>query len=106
MAFDGSEGEQITINEAAQLTLTYRNNHPNDTQAHFIGKELLHQILAQSECTGIRIYYGIDNSKGTATKELVLVGADANENDLYLGIIADRLVGCPSNCSSPNPINT
>lgn len=102
MAFDGTEGKEITLSEGAALTATYRDNFPNETKGHFIGKDVLNDILAQSECMGIRIYYGIDSN---GDKQLVFVGADGNENDI-IGIIADYSKPCPSNCSSANDLNS
>lgn len=102
MAFDGTEGKEINLSEGAALTATYRDNFPNETKAHFIGKDLLNDILAQSECMGIRIYYGIDSN---GDKQLVIVGADGNEDDI-IGIVADNLVPCPNSCGSANDLNS
>ncbi len=103
MAFDGSEGEQISLSEGATLTSNYRNSNPNGRLGHFIGKDILNAILAQTGCKGIRIYYGIDSS---GKQELILVGADANQNDQVSGIIADRSLPCPANCSNQNALNS
>jgi hypothetical protein len=35
---------------------------------------------------------------------LVFVGADANEKDLYHGVILDMSVPCPSCCDSTSPL--
>lgn len=102
MAFDGTEGKEITLIEGAALTATYRDNFPNEIKGHFIGKDLLNEILAQSECMGIRIYYGIDSN---GNKQLVYVGADSNEDDI-IGIIADHSEPCPSRCSRANDLNS
>lgn len=102
MAFNGTEGGAITIGEASALTSQYRESNPNQTIAHFFGREILEQILEQSDCVGIRIYYGID---ADGNRELVLVGADENENDI-LDLIADISTPCPKACSSPNPLNS
>lgn len=103
MAFNGSEGEQISLNEASTMTSNYRTSNPNGLLGHFIGKDILASILAQSGCMGIRVYYG-ENSNGQ--KELVIVGADANENDIITGIIADRTMPCPHRCSTQNSLNS
>lgn len=103
MAFNGSEGEAISLNEAATMTANYRSANPNATRGHFMGSTILNSILAQSGCKGIRTYYGIDSS---GQKQLVMVGVDANGDDMTSGIIADRGLGCPSACSSSNPLNS
>ena len=51
---------------------------------------------------GIRFYFGIgDDGK----PNLVAVGADANENDMELGVIVEKFIPCPNNCSKENPLN-
>lgn len=102
MAFDGTEGSEITLSEGATLTAEYRRLNSGATKAHFIGKDLINDILAQSECMGIRIYYGIDEN---GDKQLVIVGADGNEDDI-LDIIADKSKPCPSYCGSTNDLNS
>lgn len=102
MAFNGTEGGAISIEEAGALTRQYRENNPNETIAHFFGKEILQQILDQQDCMGIRIYYGID---ADGNRELVLVGANENEDDI-LDLIADISTPCPKACSSPNALNS
>ncbi len=102
MAFNGKEGEQITLQEAAQLTANYRTAHPNEIRGHFMGKSILKTLLDQEGCMGIRTYHGI-NTDGS--KEIVLVGVDANGNDM-LDLIADRAAPCPNHCSRQNGLNS
>ena len=104
MAFDGNEGSQITLTQGAALTKQYRkeNPAPTTTLAHFFGRNILLQLLNQPECMGIRMYYGI-NSEGK--KQLVLVGAKADENDM-LELVVDMSVPCPTRCSSTNVLNS
>lgn len=102
MAFDGTEGGAISLNDGAALTANYRSNNPNQRIAHFFGREILQQLLNQEGCVGIRMYYG-ENEEGD--KELVLVGTDADQNDL-LDLIADISSPCPNWCSSKNPLNS
>ncbi len=103
MAFNESEGERISLQEGAELTSNYRTAHPNETIAQFMGKDIINDILTQPGCVGIRIYYGLNNQ---GEKNIVLVGTDSQENDLTSGIIADRALPCPLNCSNPNPLNS
>ena len=101
MAFDGTEGGEITLKLGADMTAEYRSQNPGETKAHFYGKDILNEILDQEGCMGIRIYYGLDSDEN---KELVLVGADANENDMT-GLVADLSSPCPSLCDSNSPLN-
>ena len=101
MAFDGSEGSEVVLSDAASWTLTYRNIHRQDTKAHFFGKSIINTLLNQEGCMGIRIYYTLDRG----VKELVLVGVDANEDDILV-TIADASVPCPPYCGVNNELNS
>lgn len=103
MAFDGTEGKQITIADASTMTKNYRTANPNGVLGHFMGKNIINSILNQPGCMGIRTYHGI-NSNGV--RELVMVGVDVHENDMISGVIADRSTVCPPMCSTNNPLNS
>ena len=102
MAFNGKEGGAITLSEGSALTAEYRRTNPNETKGHFFGKDILNQILGQEGCMGIRMYYGI-SSEGN--KELVIVGAEANEDDMT-DLVADLSSPCPSLCGAANALNS
>lgn len=98
MAFTGNEAEEFPLTTAAQWTKNYRDSITSgDTIAHFFGKNIINDIIAQEGCMGIRIYYALDAER---KKQLIIVGADANENDIYEGIIAERSSACPPFCTS------
>jgi hypothetical protein len=97
MAFNGTEGAPIPLATAAEWTANYRNNHPNSTKAHFFGKDILQKILAQEDCVGIRMYYALNDA---GEQQLVLVGANAHENDQTTGIVADLSSPCPPRCDT------
>lgn len=104
MAFTGNESEEITLATAAEWTKNYRATiRTGETLAHFFGMNMINSILAQTGVVGIRMYYAIDNN---GAKQLVIVGTDANENDVDQGIIADRSIGCPPFCGGGNPLNS
>lgn len=102
MAFDGTEGAEITLSSAAQMTKNYRSENPHDTLAHFFGKDILNRILDQEGCVGIRFYYGLETN---GIKQIVIVGVDRDENDLT-NLVADMSFPCPNACSAPNPLNS
>ena len=103
MAFDGTEGGQISKQQGATMTAAHRTANPNDRKGHFMGKEILNQILAQDGCKGIRVYHGLNSS---GERELVFVGADSNENDM-LDLVADLSKPCPSRCPpTSNDLNS
>lgn len=100
MAFTTNDGEFISLQDATSWTSNYRNSSSNNgTKAQFYGKTKLSQILQQTGCVGIRIYYAIDN---TDTPVLVLIGTDANGNDIQSTMILERGIICPPNCGGGN----
>ena len=104
MSFNGNEGEFVTLNDASRWTANYRNTiQPGDTIAFAAGKEKLIELLTQDECLGARIYYAI---KDDGEKNLVIVGVDANGDDLENGLILDNVFPCPRLCSKSNRLNS
>ncbi len=102
MSFNGTEGGSISLTAGAALTGEYRKKNPGATKGHFFGKDILQDILDQEGCMGIRMYYGLDED---GNKELVLVGADADENDLT-ALVADLSMPCPGVCGNANVLNS
>lgn len=104
MAFTGNEPHSITLQEASEWTANYRASiSPGETIAHYFGKSAIEAILNQNNCVGIRIYYALDNA---GEKQIIAVGVNAAENDLYEGLLAERTIKCPQACGAPNPLNT
>jgi hypothetical protein len=104
MSFNGNEGAFISLEEGAVMTANYRNTiQPGEVIGVFMGKEKIEKILEQPSCVGIRFYFAI-NEKGEKT--LVLVGTDANQNDIVDGLIGDNGLPCPNLCSSSNALNS
>lgn len=104
MSFTGNEEHTITLAAAAAMTKNYRDNAgSNAIIAHYFGKSELQDLLDQSNCVGARIYYALT---AEGKKQLVIVGVNSSENDLYEGILLDRGVTCPEHCSTANPLNT
>lgn len=102
MAFDGTEGEEISLNSASAMTAEYRRNNQNGTLAHFFGRDIINRILEQEGCMGIRLYYGADED---GNQQIVMVGADGNENDMT-DLVADLSHPCPNACSNSNELNS
>lgn len=103
MSFTGNENHDISLQEAAELTANYRNANPGQTLGHFFGATAIAAILGQEGCVGIRLYYAITNA---GQKQLVVVGVNADGNDLYNGLLADRSFNCPPVCGISNPLNS
>ncbi|QOI98242.1 MAG: hypothetical protein HRU69_12435 [Flammeovirgaceae bacterium] len=77
--YDGTDGGPIDLTTAKRWTANYRVKHPGETEAHYFGRDLILRILAEGDCSGIRIYYAIDD-KGN--KQLLLVGTNSKGNNL------------------------
>lgn len=104
MSFNGTEGSFVTLREASGWTANYRATiSSGDIIAHFVGSEKVKAILDQEDCVGIRIYYGIDDD---GKKNLILVGASADGNDMVDGLIVEKVVACPPICSNSNALNS
>src|SRR4051812_39537894 len=104
MSFTGNEEHSISLATASAMTKNYRDTvSANATIAHYFGKSELQSVLNQSDCVGLRMYYAID---ANGKKQLVIVGVNSSENDLYNGLLLDRSMCCPENCSTANPLNT
>jgi hypothetical protein len=104
--FNGSEGDPIDLATAQEWAANYRSvsSNPDEILSHYFGFEIIQDILKQSSCVGIRIYYAIDE---TGEKKLILVGVDAaGENLLPVAgggttegnIMADYSYPCPTYC--------
>ncbi|MES2778334.1 MAG: hypothetical protein V4651_00410 [Bacteroidota bacterium] len=95
---------QITLNEAANLTENYRDAQTENVyvKAQLFGQEAIRALLDQSGCIGVRMYYGLS---GEGVPRLVLAGVDEAGNDMCEGIILDKGVLCPTECSESNDLN-
>jgi hypothetical protein len=105
MNYTGNENHDIRLEDAAELTKRFRDNLPviDDTIAEYFGKSALQELLDQSGCIGIRVYYGIDVNN---TKRLVITGVDNNGDDLCEGNLMEAGTICPPICSNNNPLNS
>lgn len=105
MAFNGTEGEYISMDDAGALTEGWRTGGNGSIKGYFYGKEKLQHLLDEDGSEGIRIYFG-ETDKGEKT--LVLVAADSYENDIITGTetkILDKGIACPPNCGTGNGLN-
>jgi hypothetical protein len=87
------------LTQASQWTRNYRNQNPGAIKGHSIKKEQLDAILDQPGCEGIRMYYGLDD---TSNRKLVMVGIDADQNDIISTTTA-ALRTASSDVESPEP---
>ncbi len=100
--FDGNEGTVISKATASAMNAAWRAKHKGEVKGVFYGKNKLKDILDQTDCVGIRIYFSeLPTGKLTA----VLVGAKADTSDMENGIIIDMGIDCPNDCT-PSTLNT
>ncbi|MBD80528.1 MAG: hypothetical protein CL840_16545 [Crocinitomicaceae bacterium] len=102
MSFDGNEGTVISYATAHDLTEAFQTDNSGHVKAFFFGKNHIQDILDQIDCEGIRIYYGQNTSDEPA---MVIVGANANEDDQINGTILDYGLASPPKSGAANNLN-
>lgn len=106
MAFTGNEDHRIDIDTARVMTRRFRDTAVEDivkTKGGFFGKTRLQAILDQNNCVGLRYYFALESD---LKLKVVLVGTDADENDITTGLLAEYSVMCPQICGVDNPLNS
>ena len=99
-----SNQHEITLAEAITMTHAYANapQFQGLTRSVFFNQDAFTDILNQPGCIGIRLYFSL-NEAGQLT--LVMVGSDANNNDMTTGYIMNRASVCPPNyCTGNSPL--
>ena len=95
-------GENIGQELGAKMVKDFQDSFPTENQWHFVGRNIIEQILNQPNCSGVRFYNGLDEA---GQKTLVLVGIDKEgqiiseystigqdgEYKKIQGIVADRI---------------
>ena len=106
MGFNGREGAMIKLPVAANLTENYRTKNGTTELGAFYGKDIINELLEQDGCMGVRIYYGLNDN---GSKEMVIVGVDADENDILTdgaAKIADNGLRTPPITGTLNSLNS
>ena len=113
----------ISLETAIDMTTKYRNEHEIILAPEYrnqgvlplsetFSRAALDAILAQNDCEGVRIYYGMD---GDGKVHAILVGVTANNRDLLKDnslskgpggdIIVELAQRCPDLCPPDSPLN-
>lgn len=104
MTYTGNEDHSISLPDASTMTQRFRNTiTPGATIAEYFGADAINNILAQTDCVGIRVYYGLDSAN---VPNLVILGVDTNGDDLYFGLLAENGKKCPPSCATGNLLNS
>lgn len=74
--------QRITLADAVDLTQRYRKAAPASEHGGFFWADGIQELLAQPGCVGVRYYHGLD---ADSHYQIVLVGVDANGNDITKG---------------------
>ncbi len=109
--FNGSDGGRIDLSTARTWAKNFRDANPGPmvVKSHYYGRDTLDQILAQPGCTGIRVYYAINDNR---ERDLLVVGVDNKGNNMLpasAGLapgdmsIMDNSYPCPPICP-PNDL--
>ncbi len=101
---DPTRDHRISLADAAEQTRRARQGGPyrkGDSSA-FNAKPVL-ELLAQPGCVGLRIYKGRDKA---GDESMVLVGVDADGNDITKGLLLNLGFPCPPHCPDDDELNT
>ena len=92
----GAGRHEITRAQARAYIQGWRKGRKGGIHGGLMDREVIDRILAQPGCTGIR-YYNAMHPQGHDT--IVLVGVDADGQDLWDGTIAEEALPCPPHCA-------
>ena len=95
---------RISLAAAVALTRRYRDKAGKGAQkAGAFHADQVRELLAQPGCVAVRIYYG---KQENGEEGLVLVGLDANDQELTGGVLLDVIFPCPPFCNEASPLNS
>jgi len=97
-----SNNHDITLEQAQILTANFRQKNPGVVRGGKFDRDAFDEILAQSDCVGIRYYYGLDAND---SPQLILVGVNSKGNDMIDDLLCEMSWPCPPTCGDPNVLN-
>ncbi len=104
ISFTGKEDHSISLEDASNMTRNFQlQAAPNQIIGGFFGKDAVLAIISQEGAVGLRYYYGLDDER---TSHIILIGVDADGNDIIDGLLAERALRCPPNCRESNDLNS
>ncbi len=98
-----NNNHEITLQEAITMTHAYQNapQFAGQTKAGLISASAVQDLLNQTGCVGVRIYFALNTNNSLTT---VLVGTNNLNEDMTSGILLDDLVSCPPGCPTNSPL--
>ena len=104
ISFTGKEDHSISLEDASKMTRNFQlQAAPNQIIGGFFGKDAVLAIISQKEAVGLRYYYGLDDE---GTPHIILIGVNADGNDMTDGLLAERALMCPPSCPESNDLNS
>ncbi len=98
----GASNHIITLDQATKYIGNYSAAPAFAIKGAYFDRSIFDKILAQTDCIGVRYYYG---RKDDGTPCLVLVGVDGRGDDLTGGILGEDAIPCPPLCPPGSPLN-
>lgn len=94
----------ILLEDAVAMTASYRLSIPAGMPvSETFELASINALLSQPGCTALRIYYG---KKVDGNIHAILVGVDANGEDITGGVLLEEGYRCPPYCPPPSVLNT
>jgi hypothetical protein len=94
---------RISRAEAAAMTRRFRDaDGPRAERGGMFPRAAVQALLAQKGCEGLRYYFGRRDDSSSA---MILVGVDADGNDMTSGEILEWSYPCPPFCGDPDDLN-
>ena len=104
ISFTGKEDHSISLEDASNMTRNFQlQAAPNQIIGGFFGKDAGVAIISQDGAVGLRYYYGMDDE---GTPHIILIGVNADGNDMIDGLLAERALMCPPSCPESNDLNS
>lgn len=101
MALPPSRDHRIPLTEAAAHLKRHRDGAPAAPRGQMFHGKPVQDLLAQPGCMGLRIYHG-RNTDGSPV--MVLVGVNANGDDMTQGTVLEFSYPCPPFCPASNEL--
>jgi hypothetical protein len=103
MALPPSRDHKITLADARTLLQRHRTAVAQGAErGGMFHAKAVRDLLAQPGVVGLRYYHGRKADGSAAT---VLVGVDANGNDMSSGTVLEEHYPCPPFCPDPDGLN-
>ena len=102
---NGSDAGPLDLKLAKSWVAKFKGSvGPDEIQSRYFGRDVIDQILAQQGCTGLRIYYAINDG---GEKVLIISGVDSTGANMVPtsptlvageNTLADASLPCPGYC--------